>query len=452
MSIVGAAGDEQIGQLMNPPRNLRATLLAASLAAPGAAVADPVAIAVQPAGQTVRPGQHAGFAVVAPGATSYQWYVSAPNGAGGTGAPTAVPNGTGPFLLTAPITGADAGTLYTVAVGGPGGTTLSVPASVTLTKDPTGAPPAGFWGNTAGLPAATQSLTLNIINRTFGFATNAQVYWSVSGRTASGQQVNEMHSLADKSTYDLPPLNSARMYVYLARGSAEVGTGAKDFYDFIEFNIGRSSSDLPYNFNGDTTRVDAFGLKLAFRLQCADGTLVTRGEDYGTFLERRAITFQKYAAELGQPFAAASTTFAPYRIAEPGTSGFGAGGPYANYEKAYVDAVYANNGIDPAVVAKPTPFINLSAQLPDLSAAIERHVAETPGTFKSDGTLVDPDFWRKTDRRRFYAAVPANMYARYWHKHAIGGYQYGFPYDDVGGYSSDVSCNGPQSLVVAVGW
>ena len=232
------------------------------------------------------------------------------------------------------------------------------------------------------------------------------------------------------------------MYVYLARGSAEVGTGAKDFYDFIEFNIGRSSSDLPYNFNGDTTRVDAFGLKLAFRLQCADGTLVTRGEDYGTFLERRAITFQKYAAELGQPFAAASTTFAPYRIAEPGTSGFGAGGPYANYEKAYVDAVYANNGIDPAVVAKPTPFINLSAQLPDLSAAIERHVAETPGTFKSDGTLVDPDFWRKTDRRRFYAAVPANMYARYWHEHAIGGYQYGFPYDDVGGYSSDVSCNG----------
>ena len=131
--------------------------------------------------------------MVAPGATSYQWYVSAPNGAGGTGAPTAVPNGTGPFLLTAPITGADAGTLYTVAVGGPGGTTLSVPASVTLTKDPTGAPPAGFWGDTAGLPAATQSLTLNIINRTFGFATERPgLLVRPAGAPASGQQVNEM--------------------------------------------------------------------------------------------------------------------------------------------------------------------------------------------------------------------------------------------------------------------
>jgi hypothetical protein len=30
--------------------------------------------------------------------------------------------------------------------------------------------------------------------------------------------------------------------------------------------------------------------------------------------------------------------------------------------------------------------------------------------------------------------------------------QYGFPYDDVDGYSSDLSVANPQYMVVAVGW
>jgi hypothetical protein len=52
----------------------------------------------------------------------------------------------------------------------------------------------------------------------------------------------------------------------------------------------------------------------------------------------------------------------------------------------------------------------------------------------------------------FYQASPASYYAQWFHANAINGQQYAFPYDDAGGYSSDVGCSNPQTLVVAVGW
>ena len=52
----------------------------------------------------------------------------------------------------------------------------------------------------------------------------------------------------------------------------------------------------------------------------------------------------------------------------------------------------------------------------------------------------------------FYQAAPANYYAQFWHASAISGLQYGFPYDDDAGQSSDISITSPQYLVVAVGW
>ncbi len=43
-----------------------------------------------------------------------------------------------------------------------------------------------------------------------------------------------------------------------------------------------------------------------------------RGEDYGTFLEDRSVTFDKYLAEMPPEFQATGTQNAPYRIIEPG--------------------------------------------------------------------------------------------------------------------------------------
>ena len=43
---------------------------------------------------------------------------------------------------------------------------------------------------------------------------------------------------------------------------------------------------------------------------------------------------------------------APYRIVEPGAEGFGRGGPHAGYYDAFVDEMWANNGI---TIPKPGP-------------------------------------------------------------------------------------------------
>ncbi|HEX4462482.1 MAG TPA: beta-1,3-glucanase family protein, partial [Polyangia bacterium] len=72
------------------------------------------------------------------------------------------------------------------------------------------------------------------------------------------------------------------------------------------------------------------------------------------------------------------------------------------------------------------------------------------GSFNADGTLLNKSLW--TDATTFYTAAPANYYARFWHERAIGGKAYGFPYDDVGGYSSYISHSNPQYMLVAIGF
>ena len=345
----------------------------------------------------------------------------------------------------------DAGSTFSVVMSNSLGHVTSATASITINPASDGSPPASFWGNTSTIPVATQSMTFSFINQTNGKFPDSQVFWSVSGRTAGGTQVNEQHSIAEMPTYDMPPLTSARMYFYIAPNAAGIGNGPTSYYDFIEFNIGGTAGD--YNFNGDTTRVDAFGLKTAIRLVCADGTDLARGEDYGTFLEDRSITFLKYVAEVPAAFAATATGTAPYRIVEPGAAGFGLGGANANYYQAYIDEVWAANAIDASIIPKPTPFLKfVSGQYTDLSAALERHVAEKPGTFGPDGKLINPQSWQNLPGSSFYPAEPANFYAKFWHTHGIGGFAYGFPYDDVGGHSSDIGCTKPKYLAVAIGW
>ncbi|MGA2890815.1 MAG: beta-1,3-glucanase family protein, partial [Terracidiphilus sp.] len=101
--------------------------------------------------------------------------------------------------------------------------------------------------------------------------------------------------------------------------------------------------------------------------------------------------------------------------------------------------------------AVPMPGDNASGlgSYPGRSAAIYRHIAE-PGTFNSSGMVTSNGIWGNPNL--FYLETPADFYAQFWHQNAINYQQYGFPYDDSGGYSSDVSCTSPQTLVVAVGW
>jgi hypothetical protein len=274
-------------------------------------------------------------------------------------------------------------------------------------------PPDQFWGDTTTIPPALNVLTVKILNRTNGRYPDSQVYWSFNG---------QVHSIAETPYLDMPAYSAGRMYFYL-------GSPTGRYYDFIEFTVG------PDVFNGNTTRVDAFGLKLAMRLHAHDGYDVQVGEDQATFAEDRSVTFQKFVDAAPPEFDVLAQTQAPYRIIAPGSDpSFRAGGVNANYFTAYANSVGVN---------EPTSNIfgcaGSLAGNPDMCAALNRHTAHLP-----------PAQWQ--DPARYYLAAPANYYAKFWHDHAIDRLSYGFPYDDVAGQSSFVSHGNPQYLLVAVGW
>lgn len=273
--------------------------------------------------------------------------------------------------------------------------------------------PDAFWGDTSTIPPAQNVLTVKVLNRTNGRYPDSQVYWSFNG---------QVHSIAEQPYLDMPANSAGRMYFYL-------GAPNSQYYDFIEFTVG------PDVFNGNTTRVDAFGLKLAMRLTAHDGYDAEVGEDRATFAEDRAVTFQRFVDAVPAQFDVLAQREAPYRIIAPGSDPtFRAGGVNAGYFTAYATSVGVN---------EPTSNIfgcaGSMAGNPDMCAALNRHTAHLP-----------PAQWQ--DPARYYSAAPANYYAKFWHDVAIGKLSYGFPYDDVASQSSFVSHGDPRYLLVAVGW
>ncbi|MDL4821810.1 beta-1,3-glucanase family protein [Actinomadura opuntiae] len=275
-------------------------------------------------------------------------------------------------------------------------------------------PPADeFWGDTSTIPPAQNVLMVKVLNRTNGKYPDSQVYWRFNGQT---------HSIAEQPYLDMPVNSAGRMYFFL-------GSPDSRYQDFIEFTIG---ADV---FNGNTTRVDGFGLKLAMRLHAHDGYDVSVGEDQAIFQEERSATFQRFIDEMPPEFDSLATVEAPYRIPAPGNAPvFQPGGAQADYFTSYA----ASAGVS-ATTAQVTgcagPLANDAAKC----SAINRHVAQLPQSQWSDPSL-------------FYQAAPANYYAEFWHDHAIGHLAYGFPYDDYAGQSSFISHGDPQYLLVAVGW
>ncbi|WP_046733416.1 beta-1,3-glucanase family protein [Streptomyces humi] len=274
-------------------------------------------------------------------------------------------------------------------------------------------PPDDFWGSTSDIPAANNAVEVKILNRTNGKYPDSQVYWSFNGQT---------HSIAEQPYLDMPANSAGRMYFYL-------GSPTSPYYDFIEFTVG------DHVFNGNTTRVDAFGLKLAMRLHTKDGYDTEVGENRQTFAEDRATTFQRFTDAVPGQFKVLAQTQAPYRIIAPGSDpSFRAGGANANYFTSYAQSV--------GVTAATSDIFGCAASLaadPTMCAALNRHVATLPASQQSDPA-------------QFYTAAPANYYAKFWHDNAISHLAYGFPYDDVAGQSSFISHADPQWLLVAVGW
>jgi hypothetical protein len=284
-----------------------------------------------------------------------------------------------------------------------------------VTPSPTSSSPGPdtFWGDTSTIPPAQNVLMLKILNRTNGKYPDSQVYWSYNG---------QVHSIADQPYFDMPVNSAGRMYFYL-------GSPNSQYYDFIEFTVGASA------FNGNTTRVDAFGLKLAMRLHAHDGYDVQVGETQQVFAEDRSVTFQRFSNAVPAEFKVLAQTQAPYRIIAPGSDpSFRTGGVNANYFTAYANSVGVN---------EPTSNIfGCAGSLggnPTMCAALNRHVATLPTAQQADPT-------------QYYLSAPANYYAKFWHDNDINRLAYGFPYDDVDGQSSFISHAAPQYLLIAVGW
>ncbi len=274
-------------------------------------------------------------------------------------------------------------------------------------------PPADFWGDLASIPAAKNVLTVKVLNRTNGKYPDDKVFWSYNG---------QVHSIAEQPYLDMPANTSGRMYFHL-------GSPDSKYTDFIEFTVG------PDVFNGNTTRVDAFALKIAMRLRSHDGYDAQVGEDQQTFAESREATFQRFIDEVPDPFKQLARVEAPYRIPAPRTAAaFQPGGEAEGYFSGYA----AQHGVQ-ATTAQVVGCSGPLAETAALCAALNRHVAGQP-----EAAQLNPS--------TFYQAAPANYYAKFWHDHSLNKLSYGFPYDDHANQSSFISHGAPQWLLVAVGW
>jgi len=284
------------------------------------------------------------------------------------------------------------------------------------TPPPNGPPnPTGdaFWGDTTTIPAAHNAIEVKVLNRTNGVYPDSQVYWSFNGQT---------HSIADQPYLDMPANSSGRMYFY-------IGSPTSQYFDFIEFTVSNGV------FNGNTTRVDAWGLPIAMRLHSTDGYDVQVGDTQKLFDESRTQVFTDFTNAVPQQFKVLAQTQSPYRIIAPGSDpSFQAGGVNAGYYTSYAQSVGVNETTQNIFGCAGSMASN-----PNMCAALNRHVAQLSAAQQSVPS-------------NFYLSGPANYYAKFWHDNAISNLAYGFPYDDVAGQSSFVSHGSPQWLEVAVGY
>jgi hypothetical protein len=304
---------------------------------------------------------------------------------------------------------------------------------------------APFWdaSNMPALPAG-DTVMMKFLNRTNGMFSDDQITW-----TATINGVASQYTFAQQPTFAMPPNSSGRMYFFL--NDPTLDEDNTDYWDYIEFTAGATS------INMDTTRVDALGVKIAFNLVCGDGTDIALGENEETFTEDRSVTLQRYLTAAPYNLTAAApydfqtdeTTYGPYRIIESGAAGFNAGGPYQNYYANYISDIWSFNGI--TITEATSNGAGLGAN-PDLSAAIFRHTAPISGTpeFNAAGDLTNEGMWGNP--ASFYQQEPYDHYAQWIEAQAINMQQYAFPYNDAGGYSSDIGCANPETLLIAVGW
>jgi uncharacterized protein involved in high-affinity Fe2+ transport len=278
--------------------------------------------------------------------------------------------------------------------------------------------PTSFWGSTSSIPSAgTTGIEFDFLNATNGQYPNSEVYWSVNGIT---------ESIAESPYYDMTSCDACRINFYL-------GSTTSDYTDFIELN---SSGQT---LNADTSRVNSWGLPLVIHLHNSDGSDTYVGDDYSIFSESRSAVFTQYENYVPAAFQTTATADAPYQILAPGSvAAFQPGGADANYMVSYAASVGATETTQEVFgcAGGGSPALNGD---PTLCAALNRGVAQDSATVQD--TPAD-----------YYQSAPFNYYSAFWHSVAINNLQYGFPYDDVDGQSSDFNTSDAQYVQIGIGY
>ncbi|HUI93065.1 MAG TPA: beta-1,3-glucanase family protein, partial [Chitinivibrionales bacterium] len=273
-----------------------------------------------------------------------------------------------------------------------------------------------FW-DTAHVKKEAGHFWYTVINRTNGLYPDSMIYLAIGDGGVPFR-------LSDQNTVDFTTSASGRLYIMVGyKPAAGNYRPQNQVWDFEEHTNGMLNGSLW--FHGNTTRVDAFGTPIAYRLHCTTGFDTCRGEVPHVFYQTRQSIFDEFKNEVPSEWTHLATVKAPYRIPNPGgddnSGGFGAGGTYVNYWGSY----------------GPNPYnANLG---PQPSAASNRHVIG----------LTDA---QQADDAYHYKATPCNMYSYFLHRRAYDRKCYGFPYDDYANWSSYIEHGDVSWLILAVGY
>ncbi len=291
---------------------------------------------------------------------------------------------------------------------------------------------AAFW-DTAHVKKQAGHLWFTVVNRTNGQCPDSMIYLAIGDNGTPWP-------LSSQNTIDMTNTGGGgRLYIMVGYkpnpSDRTTWRPANKVWDFEEHTI---MGDGWYH--GNTTRVDAFGTPIAYRIHCTDKFDTARGEQYYAFYQQRQSVFDEFTNEVPYEFTKLGTMQAPYRIPNPGASGsdVSTGGKYASYSDKYCQSF----GIT------QTPYLNGISQ-PCRSAACYRHVMVQGGCDLPAGTPLPAQM---TNEDNFYQTAPCCFYSYFLHRRALDNKCYGFPYDDVANGSSYVEHGNVSWLEIAVGW
>lgn len=278
---------------------------------------------------------------------------------------------------------------------------------------------AAFWGDTAAVSAAATAnghIIFKLLNKTNGLVPDSLIYWANGD---GGVPV----CMKDQPIITNP--GNGRIYImigYNAKTSVPYRPANK-IWDFEEHNTGT------WQYNGNLTRVDWFGMPLAMRLHCTDGTPdLVRGEIYPMFSQPRQTIFDEFLNEVPQDWDSCAYISQPWKITNPCmVPAFSTGGSHANYWDGYA-AECGLTGVGACVGIND----------PRKSSGLYRHVLDLP---------VSQDNWTYQ-----YKKAPCTFYGYFLHRRAFGHFQYTFPYDDDDNWSSYIAHGNAHWLEIAVGY